>query len=217
MKTGICMLLSLLFVLSGILPWLPTGVATADESKPPNILVMMGDDIGWFNISAYNNGMMGYRTPSIDKLAKEGILFTDFYGEQSCTAGRAAFISGQATIRTGMTKVGLPGVPIALETADPTLADLLKPLGYRTGQFGKNHLGDLDKFLPTNHGFDEFYGIPYSNDMRPEGKWDYARENFPPLPFLDGLDTIGVSIDQSQFIDMFTKRSIDFIKKNKDK
>ena len=98
MKTGICMLLSLLFVLSGILPWLPTGVATADESKPPNILVMMGDDIGWFNISAYNNGMMGYRTPSIDKLAKEGILFTDFYGEQSCTAGRAAFISGQATI-----------------------------------------------------------------------------------------------------------------------
>ena len=181
MKTGICMLLSLLFVLSGILPWLPTGVATADESKPPNILVMMGDDIGWFNISAYNNGMMGYRTPSIDKLAKEGILFTDFYGEQSCTAGRAAFISGQATIRTGMTKVGLPGVPIALETADPTLADLLKPLGYRTGQFGKNHLGDLDKFLPTNHGFDEFYGNLYhlNAEEEPENE-DYIPENIYP-------------------------------------
>ena len=154
MKTGICMLLSLLFVLSGILPWLPTDLAFAGP-KRPNILVIMGDDIGWFNISAYNNGMMGYRTPHIDSLAKEGIMFTDFYGEQSCTAGRAAFITGQATIRTGMTKVGIPGVDIGLQKEDPTLAELLKPLGYRTGQFGKNHLGDLDKYLPTAHGFDE--------------------------------------------------------------
>ncbi|MGK7955209.1 MAG: arylsulfatase [Crocosphaera sp.] len=178
MKTGICMLLSLLFVLSGILPWLPTDLALAGLKKP-NILVIMGDDIGWFNISAYNNGMMGYRTPHIDSLAKEGIMFTDFYGEQSCTAGRAAFITGQATIRTGMTKVGIPGVDIGLQKEDPTLAELLKPLGYRTGQFGKNHLGDLDKYLPTAHGFDEFYGNlyhlnaeeePENEDYLPEGE-----------------------------------------------
>ncbi|MGK7884106.1 MAG: arylsulfatase [Crocosphaera sp.] len=178
MKAGICMLLSLLFVMSGILPWLPTDLAVA-AANPPNILVIMGDDIGWFNISAYNNGMMGYRTPNIDSLAKEGIMFTDFYGEQSCTAGRAAFITGQATIRTGMTKVGIPGVDIGLQKEDPTLAELLKPLGYRTGQFGKNHLGDLDKYLPTVHGFDEFYGNlyhlnaeeePENEDYLPEGE-----------------------------------------------
>lgn len=179
LKTGMAMAISLLFVLSGILPWLPTGLALADESKPPNILMIMGDDIGWFNLSAYNKGMMGYRTPHIDSLAKEGIMFTDFYGENSCTAGRAAFITGQASIRTGMTKVGLPGIDVGLKKEDPTLADLLKPLGYRTGQFGKNHLGDLDQYLPTAHGFDEFYGNlyhlnaeeePENEDYLPEGE-----------------------------------------------
>ncbi|MGK7962474.1 arylsulfatase [Crocosphaera sp.] len=181
MKTGICLLLSLLFVLSGILPWLPTDLAFAGPKKP-NILVIMGDDIGWFNISAYNNGIMGYRTPNIDSLAKEGIMFTDFYGENSCTAGRAAFITGQASIRTGMTKVGLPGVDVGLQKEDPTLADLLKPLGYRTGQFGKNHLGDLDEYLPTAHGFDEFFGNLYhlNAEEEPENE-DYLPEGESPL------------------------------------
>jgi len=154
---------------------------TSNFEKPPNIVMIMGDDIGWDNISAYNNGIMGYKTPHIDQIAKDGVLFTDFYAEQSCTAGRAAFITGQSTIRTGMTKVGLPGVPIGLQKGDPTLAELLKPLGYRTGQFGKNHLGDLDKFLPTNHGFDEFFGNlyhlnaeeePENEDYIEEGKYD---------------------------------------------
>ncbi len=131
------------------------------QHKKPNILVIWGDDIGGFNISAYNMGMMGYRTPNIDSIAKEGALFTDWYGQQSCTAGRAAFITGQSPIRTGLTKVGLPGAKEGLQKQDPTLAELLKPLGYTTGQFGKNHLGDLDEMLPTNHGFDEFYGNLY--------------------------------------------------------
>lgn len=153
-----------------------------DSSELPNIVMMMGDDIGWFNISAYNNGIMGYETPNIDKIAKEGVMFTDFYGEQSCTAGRAAFITGQATIRTGMTKVGLPGVDIGLKKEDPTLAELLKPLGYRTGQFGKNHLGDIDEYLPTNHGFDEFYGNLYhlNAEEEPENE-DYPEEGLYPL------------------------------------
>jgi arylsulfatase A-like enzyme len=129
--------------------------------KKPNILIIWGDDIGWFNISAYNQGVMGYRTPNIDRVAKEGCLFTDWYGQQSCTAGRAAFITGQSPIRTGLTKVGLPGSPLGLQPEDPTIADLLKPLGYVTGQFGKNHLGDRDEFLPTVHGFDEFFGNLY--------------------------------------------------------
>ncbi|MBV8970358.1 MAG: arylsulfatase [Verrucomicrobia bacterium] len=127
----------------------------------PNILIIWGDDIGWFNISAYNHGIMGYRTPNIDRIAKEGALFTDWYGQQSCTAGRAAFITGQSPIRTGLTKVGLPGAKLGLQPEDPTIADLLKPLGYATGQFGKNHLGDRDEFLPTAHGFDEFFGNLY--------------------------------------------------------
>src|SRR6516164_7726391 len=127
----------------------------------PNILIIWGDDIGWFNISAYNHGIMGYRTPNIDRIAKEGALFTDWYGQQSCTAGRAAFITGQSPIRTGLTKVGLPGAKLGLQPEDPTIADLLKPLGYATGQFGKNHLGDRDEFLPTVHGFDEFFGNLY--------------------------------------------------------
>jgi arylsulfatase A-like enzyme len=130
-------------------------------TKKPNILIIWGDDIGWFNVSAYNLGIMGYRTPNIDRVAKEGALFTDWYGQQSCTAGRAAFITGQSPIRTGLTKVGLPGADIGLQPEDPTIADVLKPLGYTTGQFGKNHLGDRDEFLPTAHGFDEFFGNLY--------------------------------------------------------
>jgi arylsulfatase A-like enzyme len=129
--------------------------------KRPNILIIWGDDIGWYNISAYNLGVMGYRTPNIDRLAREGAMFTDWYGQQSCTAGRAAFITGQSPIRTGLTKVGLPGADVGLRPQDPTIAELLKPLGYATGQFGKNHLGDRDEFLPTAHGFDEFFGNLY--------------------------------------------------------
>ncbi|MEO0823360.1 MAG: sulfatase-like hydrolase/transferase, partial [Pseudomonadota bacterium] len=132
-----------------------TGAAAQEQQ--PNILVIWGDDIGQFNISAYNNGMMGYRTPNIDRIAAEGALFTDWYGEQSCTAGRAAFITGQSPIRTGLTKVGLPGAPEGMTAEDPTIATMLKAQGYTTGQFGKNHLGDRDEHLPINHGFDEFF------------------------------------------------------------
>jgi arylsulfatase A-like enzyme len=137
--------------------------SAAPAAKPgkPNILIIMGDDIGSFNISAYNLGMMGYKTPNIDRIGKEGVLFTDFYGQQSCTAGRAAFITGQSPIRTGLLKVGLPGAKEGITKLDPTLADMLKPMGYLSGQFGKNHLGDLDEHLPTNHGFDEFFGNLY--------------------------------------------------------
>jgi arylsulfatase A-like enzyme len=131
------------------------------QAKKPNILVIWGDDIGGFNISAYNRGMMGYKTPNIDRIANEGATFTDWYGQQSCTAGRAAFITGQSPIRSGLTKVGLPGAPEGMKVEDPTIAGLLKPLGYVTGQFGKNHLGDRDEMLPTNNGFDEFFGNLY--------------------------------------------------------
>jgi arylsulfatase len=150
-------------LLCAILLW-PALAASAfaeQASKKPNILIIWGDDIGQFNVSAYNRGMMGYRTPNIDKIAQEGALFTDWYGQQSCTAGRAAFITGQSPIRTGLTKVGLPGAPEGMKKEDPTIAGMLKPLGYVTGQFGKNHLGDRDDMLPTNHGFDEFYGNLY--------------------------------------------------------
>jgi arylsulfatase A-like enzyme len=138
-----------------------TPPALAQQPKRPNILVIWGDDIGGFNISAYNRGMMGYKTPNIDRIASQGALFTDWYGQQSCTAGRAAFITGQSPIRTGLTKVGLPGAPEGMKVEDPTIAGLLKPLGYVTGQFGKNHLGDRDEMLPTNNGFDEFFGNLY--------------------------------------------------------
>jgi arylsulfatase A-like enzyme len=153
-----------------------TDIAAAQERKP-NILVIWGDDIGQFNISAYNRGMMGYRTPNIDRIAEEGALFTDWYGEQSCTAGRAAFITGQSPIRTGLTKVGLPGAPEGMTAEDPTLATLLRSLGYVTGQFGKNHLGDRDEHLPTVHGFDEFYGNLYhlNAEEEPENP-DYFRD-----------------------------------------
>ena len=136
-------------------------VRPAAQQQKPNILVIMGDDIGYWNISAYNRGMMGYRTPNIDRIANEGAIFTDYYGQQSCTAGRAAFITGQSPMRTGLLKVGLPGAKEGLSDKDPTLAELLKPLGYATGQFGKNHLGDRNEFLPTVHGFDEFFGNLY--------------------------------------------------------
>jgi arylsulfatase A-like enzyme len=131
------------------------------QAKKPNIVVIWGDDIGWYNVGAYNMGVMGYKTPNIDRIAKEGALFTDWYGQQSCTAGRAAFVTGQSPIRTGLTKVGLPGAKEGLQKEDPTIATLLKAQGYTTGQFGKNHLGDLDEHLPTAHGFDEFFGNLY--------------------------------------------------------
>src|SRR5512138_412614 len=150
---------------------------TQAAEKKPNILIIWGDDIGQFNISAYNRGMMGYKTPNIDRLATQGALFTDWYGQQSCTAGRAAFITGQAPIRTGLTKVGLPGAPEGMKKEDPTIATLLKAQGYMTGQFGKNHLGDRDDMLPTAHGFDEFFGNLYhlNAEEEPENP-DYPKD-----------------------------------------
>jgi len=153
------------------------GKAPSANPGKPNILIIWGDDIGWFNVSAYNHGIMGYRTPNIDRVAKEGAMFTDWYGQQSCTAGRAAFITGQSPIRTGLTKVGLPGADLGLQPEDPTIADVLKPLGYVCGQFGKNHLGDRDEFLPTAHGFDEFFGNLYhlNAEEEPESE-DYPKD-----------------------------------------
>ncbi|GJM62868.1 arylsulfatase [Persicobacter diffluens] len=150
-----------LFLALGLIVVVPVMAEKGKSGKKPNILVIMGDDIGYWNISAYNQGMMAGSTPNIDRLANEGALFTDAYGQQSCTAGRSAFITGQSPLRTGLTTIGMPGSKIGLQKEDPTLAELLKPLGYATGQFGKNHLGDRDEFLPTNHGFDEFYGNLY--------------------------------------------------------
>ena len=173
------MVLTVSFTLADTLPLMSRSTAFAADyattlsgKKKPNILMIMGDDIGWFNLSAYNRGMMGYKTPNIDRIAEDGILFTDGYGDQSCTAGRAAFITGQLPIRSGMTKVGIPGAPIGIQKEDPTLADLLKVHGYTSGQFGKNHLGDLDQFLPTNHGFDEFYGNLYHLNAEEEPEND---------------------------------------------
>src|ERR1041385_8370230 len=144
--------------------------APASAQRKPNILVIMADDVGYWNISAYNRGMMGYRTPNIDRIAAEGAIFTDYYGQQSCTAGRAAFITGQSPMRTGLLKVGLPAAKECLSDRDPTIAELLKPQGYATGQFGKNHLGDRNEFLPTVHGFDEFFGnlYPLNAEEEPE-------------------------------------------------
>jgi arylsulfatase len=145
-------------------------------SGKPNILVIWGDDIGISNLSCYTDGLMGYRTPNIDRLAKEGMRFTDSYGEQSCTAGRSSFITGQSVYRTGLSKVGIPAAPVGLQADDPTIAELLKPLGYATGQFGKNHLGDLNKYLPTAHGFDEFFGNLYHLNAEE----DPESPNYPP-------------------------------------
>jgi arylsulfatase A-like enzyme len=162
--------------LAATLVVLVCGLAQAQEKKP-NILIIFGDDIGQSNISAYSKGVMGYKTPNIDRIATEGMIFTDYYAEQSCTAGRSTFITGQATLRTGLSKVGVPAAPIGLQKEDATIAELLKPLGYATGQFGKNHLGDKDKFLPTNHGFDEFFGNLYhlNAEEEPEDR-NYPRD-----------------------------------------
>ncbi len=156
---------------------LTAGPAAAEEAAKPNILVIWGDDIGLTNVSAYGRGIVGYQTPNIDRVAKEGLLFTDYYGEQSCTAGRASFITGQSVFRTGLSKVGLPGAEIGMHEADPTIAGLLKAQGYVTGQFGKNHLGDQDKHLPSNHGFDEFFGNLYhlNAEEEPENE-DYPKD-----------------------------------------
>ena len=147
------------------------------DNKKPNILILWGDDIGIWNISHFSRGMMGYRTPNIDRVAQEGVTFTDYYAQQSCTAGRACFITGQNPIRTGLTKVGMPGATVGLQAEDPTIAELLKPLGYATGQFGKNHLGDRDEFLPTMHGFDEFFGNLYHLNAEEEPELpDYPKD-----------------------------------------
>ena len=174
-------------ICTGLLAALATGADVActggtRSAQKPNILVIMGDDIGYWNISAYNRGMMGYRTPNIDRIAREGAIFTDYYGQQSCTAGRAAFITGQSPIRTGLLKVGLPGAPEGLSEKDPTIADLLKPQGYATGQFGKNHLGDRNEFLPTVHGFDEFFGNLYHLNAEEEPE----NIDYPKDPDLQG-------------------------------
>ena len=158
-------------------------------TKQPNILIIWGDDIGQSNLSCYSHGLMGYKTPNIDRIAKEGMLFTDSYAEQSCTAGRSAFITGQCVFRTGLSKVGMPGASLGMRAEDPTIAELLKPMGYATGQFGKNHLGDKDEMLPTNHGFDEFFGNLYHlnaeeepelRDYPPAADFPNYKKNFGP-------------------------------------
>src|ERR1700689_3961205 len=154
----------------------PLAPRASAQAKKPNIVVIMTDDVGVWNISAYHRGMMGGSTPNIDRIAKEGALFTDYYAQQSCTAGRAAFILGQTPFRTGLLMVGLPAAKQGLQASDPTIAELLKPLGYATAQIGKNHLGDRNEFLPTVHGFDEFYGILYHlNAMEEPYESDYPK------------------------------------------
>jgi arylsulfatase A-like enzyme len=172
----------------GLLAASPTGAQT---SQKPNIVIIWGDDIGISDVSAYSQGLMGFQTPNIDRIAKEGMMFTDLYAEQSCTAGRSSFITGQSGLRTGLTKVGLPGAALGLSAKDPTIAELLKPLGYATGQFGKNHLGDRNEFLPTVHGFDEFYGNLYHLNAEEEPELpDYPKDpafraKFGPRGVLD--------------------------------
>ena len=171
-------------------------------TKKPNILIIWGDDIGTANLSIFTKGMMGYRTPNIDRVAHEGILFTDSYGEQSCTAGRAAFSTGQSVFRTGLSKVGLPGADVGLRPEDPTIAELLKPLGYATGQFGKNHFGDKDEFLPTRHGYDEFFGFLYHlnameepelPDYPPASDYPNFKKNFADMPCISVVNAIAKS------------------------
>ncbi len=173
-------LLSTLTIAAGLVfavSALPTEALAQAAKKKPNILIIWGDDIGYWNVSAYNHGMMGYKTPNIDRIAKEGAMFTDWYGQQSCTAGRAAFITGQTPFRTGLLKVGLPGAKEGLQKRDVTIAELLKAQGYMTGQFGKNHLGDRDEHLPTAHGFDEFFGSLYHLNAEDEPEHpDYFKD-----------------------------------------
>jgi arylsulfatase len=223
MKIGTSLAAGLLVALTALGSAAPAAAQPAAGRKP-NILVIWGDDIGQFNISAYNNGMMGYRTPNIDRIAKEGALFTDWYGQQSCTAGRAAFVTGQSPIRTGLTKVGLPGAPEGMKKEDPTIATLLKAQGYATGQFGKNHLGDRDEMLPTNHGFDEFFGNLYhlNAEEEPESP-DYPKDpqfkkNFGPRgvihSFADGrvTDTGPLTRKRMETIDEEVQvKAIDFM------
>jgi arylsulfatase A-like enzyme len=168
-----CLCTTLLAALAVLALW--AGPAAAQQK--PNILVIFGDDIGQANISVFTKGLMGYRTPNIDRVAKEGMLFTDYYAEQSCTAGRSSFITGQSVFRTGLSRVGLPAAPVGLQKEDPTIAEMLKPLGYATAQFGKNHLGDRNEFLPTVHGFDEFFGNLYHLNAEEEPElYNYPRE-----------------------------------------
>ena len=200
----------------------------AAQTRKPNILVIWGDDIGQFNVSTYNMGMMGYKTPNIDRIGRDGATFTDWYGQQSCTAGRAAFITGQSPIRTGLTKVGLPGAPEGMKKEDPTIATLLRAQGYMTGQFGKNHLGDRDDMLPTNHGFDEFFGNLYhlNAEQEPEHP-DYPKDpafkkRFGPRgvieSFADGRirDTGPLTIKRMETIDEeVTAKTLDFMDRAK--
>lgn len=202
--------------------------ASAQDAKP-NILVIWGDDVGQSNISAYTMGLMGYRTPNIDRVADEGMIFTDYYGEQSCTAGRSSYIMGQSVYRTGLSKVGLPGADLGQQVEDPTIAGLLKPHGYMTGQFGKNHLGDQDDMLPTNHGFDEFFGNLYhlNAEEEPENP-DYPkdpefREKYGPRGVIkssaDGSieDTGPLTKKRMETVDDETvAAAIDFIKRAND-
>jgi arylsulfatase A-like enzyme len=179
----VLMLLALGLAAPGILP-------AQSEGKKPNILVIFGDDVGQANISAYTHGLVGYKTPNIDRIAKEGLLFTDYYAENSCTAGRSTFITGQSCLRTGLSKVGIPGAPVGLQKGDITIAQAVKPLGYSTAQFGKNHLGDKDEYLPTNHGFDEFYGNLYHLNAEEEPERPYWPKNDPA--FIKAMSPRGV-------------------------
>jgi arylsulfatase A-like enzyme len=200
------------------------------NANKPNILILFGDDIGMWNISHFSRGQMGYRTPNIDRVANEGVTFTDYYAQQSCTAGRAAFITGQNPVRTGLTKVGMPGATVGLQAEDPTIAELLKPLGYATGQFGKNHLGDRDEYLPTVHGFDEFFGNLYHLNAEEEPELpDYPKDpafkqKFGPRGVLhctsDGkggqkiVDTGPLTIKRMETIDEeITERAIGWMEK----
>jgi arylsulfatase A-like enzyme len=202
-------------------------LSRAADGKKPNILVIFGDDIGQTDVSAYSMGMMGFRTPNIDRIAKEGMLFTDYYAENSCTAGRSTFITGQSAWRTGLSKVGMPGAPVGLQARDVTIAQALKSMGYATGQFGKNHLGDRDEYLPTNHGFDEFYGNLYHLNAEEEPERPYWPSNNPEFlkmynprgvihSFADGKinDTGPLNKKRMETIDdETTKACMDFITK----